>query len=236
MEKHIQVPNNMTKLNNTDLIVYAALKSFKIDNKPCFPSQETIAKKLKLTRPTIKKSIDKLEGEGYISTTRSGKLTLYEFSKYKSFEIFSNDFIDRVDIDSKLKGYIIGTQQLMFKDIRGLGKVTSSTKDIADKINISEKTVMRYDKELIQKGMMSIIKTKVRDSVTGLCKQERIYNLEKLGQAIIWKLKEHDELITNNTEAIEELKKDNELLKRQINMLMDNINALLPEEPKDITL
>lgn len=235
-KKHVQVPNNMSGLNNIDLIVYAALKSFKIGNNPCFPSQETIASKLNLTRPTVKKSIDKLIKEEYISTTRQGKLTLYEFSKYKNFEIFSDEFIDRKDIDSKIKGYLIGSQQLMFKDIEGLGKTTISTKEIADKVNLSEKTIKRYDKELINKGFLTLVKTSNLDPNTGLNQVERIYNLEKLGQAIIWKLKEHDERISENENAIEQLQKDNEILKKQINILLKHLNAQAIDDITDIQL
>lgn len=229
-KRHIQVPNDTCNLNNVDLVVYAAIKSFKIKNNPCFPSQETIANKLKLTRPTIKKSIDKLVSEGYITTKKKGKLTLYEFSKYKKFEIFSNDFLDNGDLDSKIKGYIIGTQQLMFKDIEGIGKTTVTTKQLANKINISEKTIKRYDKELVDKGLLVLAKTSVKDPLTGINQVERIFNLEKLGQAIIWKLKEHDDKINENSNAIEQLQKDNELLKRQLQILMNQFNTPPIEE------
>lgn len=235
-DKHTQVPNNMNDLNNVDLIVYAAIKSYKIGNNPCFVSQETIAKKLNLTRPTVKKAITNLADKEYITVTRKGKMSYYEFSKYKKFEPFSDDFINNSDLDAKIKGYLIGNQQLMFKDIKGIGKTTLTTKELANNVNISERTVNRYEKELIKKGYLTIVNTSDIDSLTGIKKTERIYNLEKLGQAIVWKLKEHDEKINKNSEDIEKLKQDNINLKKQLDILINHMNFQNSKVVEEITL
>lgn len=230
-KRHVQVPNNMNSLNNIDYAVYAAIKSYKIGDNPCFPSQETIANKLDLTIPTIRKSIRKLEELNYLIITKKGKMMYYDFPKHNQFEVFSKEFIDCKSISSKAKGYLIGSQQIMFKDIKGFGKTTLSTKELANKINVTEKTVRKLDKELIDKGFLTIVTTSNKDPLTGLKQQERLFNLEKLGQAIIWKLKEHDERITDNEKEIEQIKENNKFLRKQMEILINYINEnKKPEE------
>ena len=54
--------------------------------------------------------------------------------------------------------------------------------------------------------------------------RETMYYLDEIGQAIVFKLKEHEDRLDKTEEDIESLKKDNELLRREINELKKKIN------------
>ena len=114
----------------------------------------------------------------------------------------------------------------MFTDIEGIGKMSYTNKELSDKINMSESTISKCNRSLVNKDYLQILKS----SETGGIKDLKIFQLDKLGQAIIWKLKEHENAIKENTEDIKELnKKVNDLEKR----LTDRdklINKLLNEK------
>ena len=49
--------------------------------------------------------------------------------------------------------------------------------------------------------------------------KETIYHLNELGQAIVFKLNDHETRIENNEQKISSLEKDNEILRREIDEL-----------------
>ena len=130
-KQHVQLPNNMTKsgeLSPKDLLVYVTIKSFmNKDSKECFPSIETIVERSGVSKPTVRKAIEALKREEYITVRTEGRRNIYKFSPYKTFEPFSYDFVKDKTIDANLKAYIIATQQLMFKDVNGYGKISNWT-------------------------------------------------------------------------------------------------------------
>lgn len=221
-KQHVQVPNNMTvktELSTTDLLVYACLKAHKIKDNLCFVSQDTIAKKLVMSRPTVKKAIINLINAGYVFVKKKGRMSYYEFSKYDKFEPFSYDFLYRTDISNGAKGYIIGMQQSMFKDIDGYGKTTYTDKEAAQIMNISEKTVQRYNRELKDSGFMTLVKTDTRDE-NNRPVFEKVFHLNELGQAIVFTLQKHDDQIKENTEDISKLKDTIASLQKQVELLL----------------
>jgi DNA-binding MarR family transcriptional regulator len=103
----------------------------------------------------------------------------------------------------------------MFKD-DGEGKISMSNKELSKKINMSESTISRCDKALEEKEYLQIINSSNRDLETGLKIREKYYHLNSLQQAIVFVLKNHEDRISENTEEINNLKKEIESLKNQM--------------------
>jgi DNA-binding MarR family transcriptional regulator len=97
-----------TSLNTKDLLVYLALKSFNNARNQCYPSLNTIAKKLGTSINTVSKCIDNLIKEGYVSRESSGRGFNYTFTETDDFEPFAHNFIERTDYTFKEKAYLAG--------------------------------------------------------------------------------------------------------------------------------
>jgi predicted transcriptional regulator len=231
-KKHVQVPNNMTdndELEPRDLLVYATIKKYvNYQTNETFVGLEKISEDSGYAIPTIRKSIEILKNKNYITVTKKGRSNLYKFNPYKKFEPFSYDFLDRKDLAANEKAYIIASQQYMFKNIEGMGKITYDNERHGQILNLSGKTVQRLDKSLIDKGYLNIIQTSAVDGSTGLKINEKIFYLNELEQAVIWTLQKHDEKINEHDTRLDtlekqlkivlkentELKKENEDLKK----------------------
>ena len=237
-KQHVQLPNNMTKsgeLSPKDLLVYVTIKSFmNKDSKECFPSIETIVERSGVSKPTVRKAIEALKREEYITVRTEGRRNIYKFSPYKTFEPFSYDFVKDKTIDANLKAYIIATQQLMFKDVNGYGKISYSDIELANQINLDKRTVAKYNKELEDKGYLTLVPTNKKEFDSGLQITEKIFHLDKLGQSIIWALNKHEEDIDTLKEKSLSTDKDISLLIREINSIKNSMEDL--EREKDIIL
>lgn len=115
---------NEDNLTPKDQLVYAAIKSFDNPQHRCFPPQQKIAERAGISIPTARKSIDRLCKTKYIKIKKIGKFTYYYFNDYKKFEPISEE-----NIFTTTKSYIVASQQYMFKDIKGYGKVSFSKPD-----------------------------------------------------------------------------------------------------------
>lgn len=210
--QHVQLPNNMTatkELTPKDLLIYVCIKKFMNGKtKECFPSQETLMKLSGVTKPTLKKSIDKLVELKYLSIRKEGRKNVYKFNSYKNFEPFSYDFLDKEDLSPGEKSVIIVTQQFMFKDEEGFGKITYPDHKLADKINMSYNTLVKYNKSLEEKGYLTVLKTKAKDSETGIMINEKLFHLNDLEQAIVFRLQNHEERIDNTEKQVSILIKE----------------------------
>ena len=205
--KHVQLPNDMTtdaNLTPQDLLIYVAIKRYmNKDTKEAFPSLQTICAKSGASVNTVRKCIANLEKEKYFTITKEGRKNIYTFSDYKKFEPFSYDFLDKEDLTFTEKAYIIASQQYMYKDEQGFGKITLSGQDLSKKINMPESTISKCNKSLTAKDYLSIIKCNKRDQETGVVIQEKIFHLDELGQAVIWALHNHEERISNNEKTLD---------------------------------
>ena len=201
------------------------------ETKECFPSLETIVEISGVSKPTVRKSIEKLKEKKYIEVRREGRKNIYKFNSYKNFEPFSYSFLDKKDLSPNEKAYLIVSQQFMFKDIEGEGKISYSDTQLAEKINMSYNSVTKYNKSLKEKGYLDIIKTSKKDTTTGLYVQEKLFHLNELEQAIVFALQNHEERI-GKTES------DIELLKRQMKILLEENRQLkaMNEQPNEIEL
>lgn len=206
-KQHVQLPNDMTideKLTPQDLLIYVAIKRYmNKDTKEAFPSLQTICNKSGASINTVRKCITNLAKEGYFTIEKSGRKNIYKFSDYKKFEPFSYDFLDKEDLTFTEKSYIIASQQYMYKDEPGIGKITLSSQELAKRINMPESTISKCNKSLTAKDYLSIIRCTKCDPETGVAIQEKIFHLDELGQAVIWALANHEQRITKNEKTLD---------------------------------
>lgn len=240
--QHVQVPNNMCnshELEPFDLYVYATIKRFmNTTTREAWPSLRTLKELTNSGQSKITNSISKLNGKYLDIVYKDGKKKYVFSKKYRNFEPFSKEFLDKQDLTTNEKSYIIAIQQYMFKDIEDLGKISFSTKDLSNLINIPEWSVYKHDKELQRKGYLNIIKTHNRDYDTGLPLTEKMFNMKLLGQKVIWLLSRNNERIKRNNEQLIKLQKDLRIMKKLLLQKDKQLKKLstntLPA--KDITL
>ena len=206
--QHVQVPNDMGTKNLTpkDQLIYTIIKSHDNPTKGCFPSLQVLSKESGASINTIRDSIARLKEAGYIKTELKGRKTYYTFDPYKKFEPFSPDFISNPNISFTTKSYLIASQQYMYKDVENLGKLSFSNRELADQINMPESTIRRCNAELVSKDYLTILKNESKDIQTGCKTDTKLYDLNKLGQAVIWAICNHEDRIQQNTEDINTLK------------------------------
>ena len=227
MEKHVQLPNEMgqSELEIKDQLIYLVIKSHNNPEKECYPSLECISNESKISIPTIRASIKRLEKEEYITVEKKGRKNYYYFNPYKKFEPFSENFLKKTNLTPTTKAYLVAIQQYMYKDVEGVGKVSLSNRQIAKNINTSEFTVRKCNNELERNNYLTVIKNLNRDLETGCYTETKVFNLEELGQAIIWKLKDHEDRITTNEEEIKSLKDKLEAQDKLIKKLLETDKA-----------
>ena len=222
MKKHSQVPNNMAKdgVSPREQLVYAVLHSYDNPEHKVFPSLDRLAERSQLSVPTVRASLKILEDAGYIKIEKKGRKNYYTFSKYLNFEPFSDEFLDNRDITPTTKAYLGAAQQFMYKDVEGLGKLSYSNRVMSEHINMPESSIRKCNKELEKKNYLTVIKNASLGDT-------KIFNLNDLGQAIIWALQNHEERITQNTEKVADLEKRMEVLEKQLKSKDELITKLL---------
>lgn len=136
---------------------------------------------------------------------KSGRKQIYSFTNYNNFEVFSPEFLDNKEISPKEKAYLIATQQYMYKDVKGIGKVTYSNRELAQKINLSEPLIDKHDRELSSKGLLSLVESDKRDDERGIMINSKFFHLDELGQAIVFTLQRHNKKLSEQDKRIEEL-------------------------------
>lgn len=214
--RHVQLPNSMCEegLRPEHLLVYLSIKRFMDSDYRAYPSLRRISELSGLGINKIKVLIGELEEKEYFTVERRGRGSVYHFNRYKAFEPFSYDFLDNKNLSSSEKAYIVAAQQYMYKEEEGIGKVGYSNRQLARKINVSEHAIRKYDKALEAKGYLA--------KIAG----GKEFNLAKIGQMIVWVLKNHEDRITENTENINEIKEDNKRMSDEIEMLKEEIRKL----------
>lgn len=224
-KQHVQLPNNMTPiLTPQDLLVYISIKRYmNNETKEAFPSLQTIAEKCGASIPTIRKCIKRLEDGKYIEVIKKGRSQIYKFLKYNNFEPFSYEFLDKEDLSFTEKAYQLASQQYQFKE-NGMGKISMSNKELAEKINMSESTISRCNKSLEAKGYLDIIKAKKHES--GITINEKFFHLDELGQAIVFTLQNHEERLNKTEQNIENLMKDMSIVLKENKELKERLKEL----------
>lgn len=213
MEQFTQLPSGeKNQLTPIEKLVYVYLRRYmNEETKEAFPSQERLAKDSGLSRSTIIKSIKGLIDLEYIERLQSPtRVTHYKFKKLLHFEPFSYEFLDNKNIKPLDKAYIIASQEHMFKNEEGKGKIVYTDRELSELINMPQTTISKCNRSLINEELLSLTVNNQGDVV-------KTFNLNKLGQAIVWTLKKHEE-------DIDKLKKDNEELYKKISELERQIN------------
>ena len=220
-KQHTQLPNKMAEneISPKDQLIYLGIKSFMNEKtKSCFPSLQKIADKVGASIPTVRKSIALLEEKGYIKTSKKGRGQIYYFNDAKKFEPFSPEFLDHNDISFTTKSYLVASQQYMYKDVKGYGKISYSNADLSKQINMPETTIRRCNQELERKDYLTIIRNKCRELESGCYSDTKIFDLNKLGQAIIWILKNHEDRLNNHEDRIAALERKLEEKDKQLEL------------------
>ena len=225
-KKHVQLPNGLIKIDSIipkDLLIYLAIKRFEDwDTHTAYPSLKEVSKLCGCTEKTVAESIKRLVASDYLKVEKYKRGKKYTFKKYKNFEAFSLEFLDREDLSFTEKQYLAAQQQFLIKEDH-LGKTTYSSYEMSSKINMSPSTIQRCDRSLMAKEYLTIVSTNIRDSETGLLKKEKIFNLEKFGQAVVFVLQNHEM-------SIQELKEENQSLKKNQDIIIRELNRLKQEK------
>ena len=203
-KQHVQLPNNMTpELSPKDLLIYLYIKSYaNKDTHEAFPSLELLHQKSGAAINTIRGCIQNLVKAGKIEIKKEGRKNIYKFLNFKDgFEPFSYEFLDKKDLTFLEKAQLVASQQFMFKH-EGEGVISYSNRQLADIINMPESTVRKNLTSLINKGYVEI--KEVKDEFTGLVTKQKIYHLNKLEQAIIFILKNHEDRIKENENRLDD--------------------------------
>lgn len=226
-KQHVQLPvEENSELDPRDRLVYVCIRRFADRDLKCFPSLGEISRLSGATIPTVRKIIQKLVDLDYIYRYKQGRYYCYKFNELKSFEPFSYEFLDKKDLSFQEKAYIIAAQQYMFKDEVGIGKICYTNSDLARKINSSSSTISRLNKSLVRKGYLGLVKTRAIDKTTGEHVIEKIYNLNALGQAVIWTLRNHEERLQDVENKMDSMQKTNEKLLRENSNLKAQLDRL----------
>lgn len=228
--KHVQVPNSQDLEYKTlkvgDRLVYSAIKKYmNKETLTCYPRLETIAEDCQCSQNLVKSALKRLEEIGWIKVTRRpGTSSIYTFLKPDKFEMFSDEFF-KLDLDYKLKDYYIQLQQYLLKDcVKQKAYIRYSNNEIAKKLHMPLRTVQRYNLQLKNKGIVEETVTSLINPETGCEIIEKTFNLDKLQQAFLYKLAEHEEAIKENKEDIQTLKAEVADLRKQVKQLLKNQN------------
>lgn len=238
--KHIQLPTNMTEfiIKPKDAVVYLFMRRYENwETHETFVSIAVVAERLHMGRRSVMESIERLERAGYITITKGqSNRNVYHFNEYKTFEGFSDEFLDNPNLSIEEKGYLAMIQKFMYLDSQNEnGTITMSEKELADRLGLSKRQITNYNQSLKSKGFLSCQQSRLPDYIEndGNKKPIRVYDIKAYGQAIVFLLKKHHEQIQKNTEDIEELKQQIDHMKKQHEQtnkdLIDKINQLIEE-------
>ncbi len=213
------LPNEVVDCENISpksLVVYCAIKRhMNKETLEAFPEIKTIAKESGCGDDAVRKAIKELVDNGFIERKmRKGQSTIYKFSTTKNFEPFSYDFLDDNKIKIREKAYLMMAQKNMFNKETGIGSISYSTKEMSQITRMSVPTVLACENKLIQSGYLSKPNSKLIDTESGLHKDLRMYILQLYNMTAVT-LRQTQK----NTEDIQELKEENKILKKQIELL-----------------
>lgn len=241
--QYVILPKKDTLLQKYEILIYVCIRRhMNAVSMEAWPSIDTIVKDSGCSKPTVIKTIDTIEEKGYFkripksqSKTKpkpKGRGCVYVFNNAKHFEPFSYDFLDNTSLTKSEKLQILCTQQYMIIDETAhLGKVSYSDRELSELSGLDYRTIKKNHETLIDKGFANQITLQTKDPITGLINKETIYHLDKIGQAIIFALRNHEErlcyvedhqaIVDERLSRLEQLLEDKdktiELLTRELN-------------------
>lgn len=221
LPQHVQMPNRNENDSITpkEQLIYVAIKRFmNKDTMEAFPSLAKLSEQTGASIPTIRDAIKVLVDLGYITIRTQGRKHVYKFDKYKNFEPFSYEFLDNKDLSFLEKSYLVASQQFMYKSSEN-ASMSLTNRELSEKINMPESTISKCNRSLESKKYLTVVKNATRDLITGCRTDTKIFKINEFGQAVAWMILDHEDRITENTNDIQYLKKQNELLMRRIEEL-----------------
>ena len=198
-----QMPVGLDNFNvrAKDIAVYLTMRQYENwKDHTTFVSMQTLADRMGLNKKTIKKCIDNLISDGYLSVIKSpGIPNKYKFEKTESFEGFSDEFINNNDLTPDQKGYLAIVQQYMNTSDGETGVVSLRDLDLAKLTHMSTRTIYSYNKDLENKGYLTIGYTSTPDHIEeGGCKHRvKVYDPKSYGQAILFALRNHESRLSD---------------------------------------
>lgn len=224
--QYVKIPHSMvnSRINYLVIGVYATLKYYmNATTKSCYPSYKTLSDKTGLSTPTLKKYIDLLEDEGYLKRINRGfkNSNLYTFNirdiYIEDSEMFSFDFLNNEKLDFKSKSAYIVLQEYMSKN-RHFGELCDTDINICKYLGISRDTWKKLCETFLNNWNMT--KTNAKDLESMSNKYLYTFDLETIGQAVLFnrkKIEEHDEMLHEMQEEIKRLNHEVKLLQKQSN-------------------
>ena len=231
----VQVPNMDLKANGLDAcdpFVYASIKRYmNNETKIAFPSMTTLVTVTGLSKPTITKSIERLEKANYIKIIRQfGKSNQYQFNDYKKFECFSYDFLDMKELSAIEKAYLVIAQPHMIdKDsVTQTGKIHYDQSTFANIMGISVNTLKKIEKHLQELHILSLKATNQKELVlantryipsTGFNLYDRVYSFPAFCNELVFKIQEHDVKLDKHEAEIHQLQEENLRIRQELEAL-----------------
>lgn len=207
----VQLPhvnNNEPEITPRERLVYLYIKRYmNTTTKECFPSLTTLKKDSGLSIPTLRKCIATLAKYSYIKIRKEGKKQIYIFNDYKKVEPISLELLADKNMTFTEKSLMVCAIENM-KDKGNTGLIEYSNKELSEIINMPESTISKCLRGLSAKEYLVVLKTEFIDHTTGLKKEFKYFDLEKIGEAVFYVMKNHEDRIQENTASIAELKKE----------------------------
>ena len=222
---HCQLPNHMQnslpkKLTPRDQLVYLSIK-YCDGQDGCHPSLATISRISKASIPTVRKCINNLVANKYLSIEKMDKGIKYSFLNHddEGFERIAKEFIvnESLNLTFNEKAYIVSMQQYLYKN-GCIGQTTYTDQQIANLLNMTRSSVSDINRSLIAKNFMYITKIPVKQDECNYKKHYKVFNLDALG-LIIDVLNVHEGRIERNEDDIQNLKENNQKLYNYIKKL-----------------
>lgn len=123
----------------------------------------------------------------------------------------------------------------MYKN-EGIGKISFSDRQLCEITGLNWRTLNKNTKSLMEKNYVNQVSLQIRDKETGCFKKETIYNLNSLGQAIVFAFQNHEARIQQNEDSIQELQEkikrleENEIKRtKDFEILMNEVRRLQKE-------
>ena len=206
----------INKLTVTEGLVYVSLRYFYRGNSDVYPSLQRVADLSELSIKTVDKSIKKLVDKEYITREKKGKKYFYTFLETdEQFEKFSDAFLLNRKLSAREKAYIISITRFMFKNSdEGTGDISYTNREIAEKINVSERMVIELNKSLVEKEILQDSKAVTKK-----------FNLRPIDQMIILELANQKEDIEDLKIKYNKIEQDNKELRKELSELKKTLDS-----------
>lgn len=226
-------------LKQGDILVYAVIKDYKnAKTGQCNPGlDKEIVPRTGLSKNFVLSSISRLEKVGLITVIRKrGTSNQYTFKEIgDEFDRFAKAFLDIKDLEPNTKEFYMKIQEYLFVSEDGMGRTTYNLSQLAELADVDWKSAKKYMKELQDKGYVILESTALTEE-TGFKMIRCAFDLDKLQQAILYKLKQHDDNIQDlyardkeKDKKIVNLEKEVERLKRELRLQSVKDAVFYPE-------